>query len=159
MYSILATMTLAGILLHVAFDRQPRTVKRLAELILLYLLAIMVGVNGIVAFGVHVYIADQVSLLVGLAPASPFQFEIAVANLAFGVLGLLCVLIRGHFWTAVVIGQSIFYWAAAYGTINRAAQAHGQFSGDTMSSIAMDIGVPIIMIALLIAYRKAPAKE
>ncbi len=34
--------------------------------------------------------------------------EVAVAHLAFGVLGLLSVWFRGMFWFATVIGQSVF---------------------------------------------------
>ena len=34
--------------------------------------------------------------------------EVAVAHLAFGVLGLLSVRFRGMFWFATVIGQSVF---------------------------------------------------
>jgi len=155
MYSILAAVTLAGVVLHLAFDRREKTLARVAEVILLYVLAIMVGLNGVIAFIGHAFFANQIALFIGWMPGSPFQFEIAVANLAFGVLGLLCIVIRGQFWTAVVIGQSIFYWGAAYGHIHQYLLLKDTAPGNIGGPFYMDIAVPVVMIALLIAYRKA----
>ncbi len=39
--------------------------------------------------------------------------ELAVAHLAFGVLGLLAIRFRGMFWFATVVGQTVFLGGVA----------------------------------------------
>lgn len=43
----------------------------------------------------------------GPALESPFQKEMAVANLAFAALGILSIWVRGGFWTATIVGFCI----------------------------------------------------
>jgi len=62
----------------------------------------MVGVSSIWAFMGHVFDANAVATVIGWPPDSPFQYEVGIANLAFGVLGLLCLKIRENFWVATI---------------------------------------------------------
>jgi hypothetical protein len=45
--------------------------------------------------------------------ADPLRSELAVAHLAFGVLGLLAIRFRGMFWFATVVGQAVFLGGVA----------------------------------------------
>ena len=69
--------------------------------------------------------------------------EVAVAHLAFGVLGLLSVRFRGMFWVATVIGQAVFL-------IGVAAIHAREISKDKM--FLFDILVSLMHVGLLKAY-------
>jgi hypothetical protein len=58
----------------------------------------------------HFFFADQVAESIGWAIGSPFQREVAFANLAEGILGLMCLKWRGSFWLATIVSYSIFFW-------------------------------------------------
>jgi hypothetical protein len=47
---------------------------------------------------VHAFLAAKVALSIGWAPGSPFQSEVALANLAFGLPGVLCIRFKDGFW-------------------------------------------------------------
>ena len=73
------------------------------ESFLLWLLVIVVGVGSLYAFMGHTFAADDVARSIGWPPGSPFQFEVALHDLAIGVLGVLSFWLRGDFWIATVI--------------------------------------------------------
>jgi hypothetical protein len=50
---------------------------------------------------------------VGQPAADKVLSELAVAHLAFGVLGLLAIRFRGMFWFATVVGQAVFLGGVA----------------------------------------------
>ncbi|MCQ8904725.1 MAG: hypothetical protein NQU45_03285 [Methanothermobacter sp.] len=56
---------------------------------------------------------DIIATYIEWPTGSPFQLEVAFANLSFGVLGLLSWKFRGEFWMATIIGFSVFYLGAA----------------------------------------------
>jgi len=82
---------------HLYRDRQPRTGARMAEIFLLWLLVIDVGIGSVFGFIGHTVVADQAAASIGWPAGNPFQTEVAVANLAFGTLGLLCYWLRSEF--------------------------------------------------------------
>ncbi len=45
----------------------------------------------------------MVAASIGWPAGSPFQFEVGIANLSFGILGILCLKFMDNFWTATVI--------------------------------------------------------
>ena len=92
MFSIIfLILALLGASAHLFLSRKPKTANRIISILLLYLLAINVGIGGLFGFMGHAFRADQVAQSIGWGPGSPFQFEIAVSNLAFGILGILCI--------------------------------------------------------------------
>jgi len=110
----------AGMLIHLYAGTKPRTRERVVEVLLLYLLVIGSGVAGILAFIVHTFTADAIARSIGWQPGSPFQFEVAVADLSYGVLGLMCIRWRGTFWLATGIATSIFFLGCNYGHLYEA---------------------------------------
>ena len=85
-------------LLLFAKDRAPSNIDRIY---LVCLLPISVGFGGLMAFLGHALRADEIARSIGWPTGNPFQFEVAVANLAFGVLGLLSLKFRDGSWTAM----------------------------------------------------------
>ena len=80
---------------HLYRDKQPRTNARVAEIFLLWLLVICVGVASVLTFIADGFFADWMAASLGWPAGNPFQSLVAVANLSVGVLGILCYWIRG----------------------------------------------------------------
>lgn len=78
-----------------------------AETFLGYVLLFNMGIMSLLAAYAHVFMGPEIAAKIGWAPGSPFQFEIGMANLSYGVLGVLAFWIRGRFWDASIIGWSI----------------------------------------------------
>jgi hypothetical protein len=93
---------------HLYRDSQPRTGGRVAEVVLLWILVIDIGIGGVFGFIGHTVFAERAAASIGWPAGNPFQTEVAVANLAMGTLGILCYWLRDNFWTATVIGASVW---------------------------------------------------
>ena len=141
-------VAVVGAGIHLAVSR-PRTLHRATGIMLTWAFAVLVGAGGIIGAGFHVFAADQTARQIGWAPGSPFQFENAMGDLAFGVLGILCIWLRSGFWIATAIGWSIQMLGDAYGHIYQLV-AHGDSAPDNAGAILYtDIAFPIIVLALL----------
>ncbi|MGZ7050289.1 MAG: DUF6790 family protein, partial [Methanobacterium sp.] len=77
---------------------------------------------------------------------------VGIANLSYGILGILCLKFRDNFWTATVIAISVFYFGAAYGHVINMMQTGNMTPGNAGFALYIDIIIPIILICLLIAY-------
>jgi len=140
-----------GIVRH----RKALSPLKVVEIILFYILFINVGLSGLLAFSGHAFMADEVAASIGWAAGSPFQFEVAAANLAFGVLGILCLWIRDGFWLATGIGYSMFLFGAAYIHIREMITA-GNYALNNAGPILYigDIAMPaLILLLLLVRWR------
>lgn len=120
------------------------------EVLLSYILLLNVGVMCIIGFIMHVFYPETTAQMIGWAPGSPFQFEIGMANLAFGVLGLLAFWLRGHFWTATIIGVSVFMIGCFIGHV------HQYYAHDNTATLNIgpfiwfnDLFLPITYLVLL----------
>jgi hypothetical protein len=131
--------------------RKDLSVRRVVETLLFYLLLVNVGFTGLFAFYGHAFLSDQVAAGIGWPKGSPFQLEIAATNLAFGVLGVLCVFFRDDFWLATGLGYSLFLFGAAFVHI-REILAAGNLALYNAGPVLYvgDIGVPTLILALLI---------
>jgi hypothetical protein len=116
-------------------------------------LVFLVGVPGIIGFSGHVFNADQVAESIGWPKGNPFQYEVGIANLSYGVLGIACSWIHGDFWTATVIGYSVFLWGAAAGHVRQMVKEKNFAPGNAGLVFYMDILVPAALYALLFTYK------
>jgi len=135
------------------YSKRALTIKKIVKTFLLSFLVITVGFSSLWAFIGHTFFANQVAAYIGWAPGSPFQQEVAFANLAFGVLGILCLWIRGNFWTATVIGISVFLLGAAIGHISNMFSTANYAPGNAGAVLVLDILVPVLLMGLLVAYK------
>lgn len=158
MIYIFLMVTLIGAVLHL-FLSKTRTKNRIFEVFLLWFLVVMVGIGSIWAFMGHIFFADMVAATIGWPAGSPFQFEVGIANLSYGILGLLCWKFRDNFWTATVIAISTFYLGDAYGHIANIMQTGNIAAGNAGYALYADISVPIVLICLLIAYKSTYKKQ
>jgi hypothetical protein len=144
---------------HIYRDRKPRTGRRAAEILLLWLLVVNTGFGGLYAFSGHLFAADEVAASIGWPAGNPFQTEVAVANLAIGTLGILSYWIRGNFWTAAVIATSIWLLGAAAIHVSEMVGAGNYNPGNAGVVFYMDILGPALLIILLAYLRFAGQTE
>ncbi len=137
---------------RVYLDRQPRTKGRVAQILLLWLLVITVGIQGIFAFIGHTVFADATAASIGWPAGNPFQSEVAVANLTIGTLGILCYWLRGNFWVATVIGFFVWWLGDAVVHITSIVVSGNYAPNNAGVTFYLDILVPVILMALLVYY-------
>jgi hypothetical protein len=155
LFLIFFVLSLIVAAVHIYRDKQPRTGKRVAEILLLWLLVINIGFGGIWAFMGHTFAADDVARSIGWPTGNPFQTEVAVANLAIGTLGILSYWIRGNFWTAAVIATSIWLLGAAAIHVVEIVNEGNYNPGNAGLIFYMDIISPLLLIVLLAYYHYA----
>jgi hypothetical protein len=85
-----------------------------AEITFRWMAFFALGLTCIYAFIFHAFYPDMAAQAIGWQ-TSPFQFEVAMADLALGVLGILSCNASFGFRSATVIASIIFLWGAAIG--------------------------------------------
>ena len=110
-----------------------------------------IGLQGLFAFMGHFFKADEVARGIGWPTGSPFQREIAFANLAMGTLGIMSIWFRGNFWFAAIVARSVFSWGAAYGHIIDLKKRGNASILNAGPVLYDDIILPFILIGLYIA--------
>ena len=136
-----------------ALPSNKRTKKNIIELLLLYQLVFYVGVTSLVAFIGLTFMDDVAAELLNW-PMCPFQQELGNVNLAFGVLGILCIWQRGSFWIATVLGFSIWIFADAIHHFYDAYARHNYSEGNLGILVYTDFFIPILLCVTLYYYKQ-----
>jgi hypothetical protein len=147
---LFAALTIVLILLSLFRHRKNLSAEKIVDILLFYLLLIHVGLSGLFAFFGHAFRADQVAASIGWAAGSPFQFEVAMANLAFGILGILCVFFKGGFRLATGIGYAVFLFGAAFVHIRETITTGNDAVNNAGPVLYIgDIAIPLLILILL----------
>lgn len=125
------------------------------ETILAYILLINIGFQGILAGFMHWYgpTADRIAEKIGWLPKSPFQKEVAAADAAFGVLGILSFFIRDNFLVATVIGASIMFFLMGIGHMLDIRKSKNISPYNAGYVVYFDLLLPVVMIVLLVLWK------
>ena len=137
---------LAVFFLHWAF--QKKEPKKSLELLLGYLMLFTLGFNGVGNFIAHVFYSERIATLIGWASGSPLQFEVGIANLAFGLLAILSFWIRGSFLLAALLGNVIWLWGDALGHIFNMIETGHFVSGNAGIYFWADVFIPILVFVV-----------
>jgi hypothetical protein len=89
------------------------------QILLRYIVLINMGIMGMLAAYAHIFMGPEIAKEIGWEPGSPFQYEVGVANLSYGVLGIMAFWMRRRFLTAAVIGWSVFLLGAFVGHMSQ----------------------------------------
>jgi hypothetical protein len=152
-FAIFPLLTLAATLVHLAVAHGFRAGWRtVADVLLRYMLVIGVGLEGVFAFYGHAFMSEEISKSIGWAP-SPFEYEVAIANLAIGVLGILCLWFGGAFRFATIVATTVWLWGDAIGHIREIVVAHNYAPNNAGPALYSDLVVPAVLIVLAAASR------
>ncbi len=151
-YIILPFLGLLAAGLHIFFTKQWHDAKSVLDIVMAYGFAFNIGISGLYAFMGHAFFPNKVAAYIGWPPGSPFQFEVAVTNLSFGVLGILCFWFREGFWLATIVAFSVFDLGAAYGHIRDIIMNQNHAPGNAGAPLYADIIKPLVFIVLYIVY-------
>ncbi len=111
------------------------------------------GMTAIYAFILHAYFPIFTAETIGWVN-SPFQYEVAVANLAIGVLAILSTHRSYQFRLATVIGSTVWLWGCAIGQARQLIENNSAIIGNAGSWFYMDILIPILLIFYMVMLRK-----
>lgn len=122
------------------------------EIIYAWMSLLALGATCIYAFVMHGFFPEAAATAIGWQ-TSPFQFEVAVANLGFGLIGIFAFCASYGFRVANVIGATCWLWGDAGGHIYQMVMKHDYAFGNSGSWFWMDILIPAILIICLLKMR------
>ena len=138
---------------HIAFSPQRRTSgAAIAGTYLLYLLFIYVGLMGLLTAYAHVFRPAETSASIGWS-TSPYEYEVGMADLTVGVLGVLCMKFRGDFWLATAIANAVWLLGDAVGHIRQMTLYNNHASNNSGIFLATEIMMPIVILSLALYHR------
>jgi hypothetical protein len=124
----------------------------LEEIVYRWITLLPVGVLGLYTFVVHAFFPEYSAAAIGWQ-TSPFQFEVAIADLGFGLIAVLAFRASYGFRLASVIGVSCWLWGDAVGHIYQMIHHHNFASGNAGSWFWLDVILPFILIICIIKLR------
>lgn len=118
------------------------------DLLLRWLLLLPVGFTGIYAFFMHLFFPASSAAVMNW-PTSPFQFEVALANLCIGLLGILSFRAGYGFRLATVIVASFWMWGHAISEIYQIVITSNIYLGNAVSWFWIDVILPFVLISCI----------
>ena len=159
-FIIITLLAAVGAAIHLAADRRSGLSRgRVVEVCLLYLIAGGWGFGAALVALPHIIAPDYVAEYVGWQAGSPFQVELGFANLGRALLGILSIRFRGTFWVAPVVTNSVFGLGAGYVHLRDIFEHSNYSPGNAGPVLFLDILVPVVAIALLVAYLRERSTE
>jgi len=141
----------------IRFDGTVSSRERKLEVVLIFLFAISVAGSGIANFFAHFFLADMVASFIGWDAGSPFQLEVAFANLAIGVMGIVAVGRRDGFREATVLAVTIFSVGATIVHLMDIVATANLAPGNSLQNV-INLARPALLIWALWADRRVEAE-
>lgn len=116
-----------------------------------YLMLLAVGVSGLWGFFMHAFYPTLAASFIGWKP-SPFQFEVAVANLGIGLAGVFSFRATKGFRMATTVVTTCFLWGAAAGHLKQMVTEHNFHPGNAGVIFYTDLFIPLLLIILLVMH-------
>jgi hypothetical protein len=110
----------------------------------------LVGVSGIITGTGHMFMPAPIAESIGW-PTSRFQWEVGLADLSYGVAGVMAPSFGRDFWLATIVVFSIFMLGAAVGHVRSMIAERNFAPGNAGYMFWYDIAVPVLLIVLYIA--------
>ncbi len=122
-------------------------------------LLLSVGVLGVYTFVFHVFFPAYSATHIGWE-VSPFQFEVGIADLTVGVLGLIAFWSDFSFCVAATIAAVVWYGGDAIGHVRQMVVAHNFAPGNAGPWFWTDMLIPIILTACaIVIWRRGSGTE
>lgn len=118
-----------------------------------WVVLLALGFTGIYTFIMHAFFPTVSAATIGWI-TSPFQYEVAMADLTIGILGILAFKASIGFRKATVIAAMILLWGDAIGHIRQMIIENNFSSGNAGSWFWMDIIIPLILLVTFLGQAK-----
>src|SRR6202789_2800068 len=147
MFQVIFTLiAVLGASFHLAFSPKRRSSgAAIAGTYLLYLLFFYVGLMGVLTAYAHVFRPLQTSASIGWS-TSPYEYEVGMADLTVGVLGVLCLWIRGNFWLATAIANAVWLLGDAIGHIRQIMLNNNHAATNSGIFLIVEIITPLVIL-------------
>jgi hypothetical protein len=142
-------MLIAGIVVGIfAYYAQRHTNGlSLVEQLFRFTALLGVGAPGLMTFVMHVFFAESTAEHIGWK-TSPFQYEVGMADLTVGVLGVLAFFPSLGFRLATAVATVTWLGGDAIGHIREMIVAHNYAPGNAGSWFWTDVIVPVLISTL-----------
>ena len=127
---------------------------RWSEATLLWIAFWVMGIGGVYGFICHLFFAPFVAEQIGW-PNSPFQLEVAYANLTIGILGLSSFWLRRRdYLLAAMVAYCSWFFADGVGHVVSLVVDANNAPSNAGSVLYTDLLVPVFVVVLLWLSRK-----
>jgi hypothetical protein len=155
---IFTVIAVVGASVHLAFSAERR--RRggsIAGTYLVYLLFFYVGVMGLLTAYAHVFRPVQTSASIGWS-TSPYEYEVGMADLTVGVLGVLCLKFRGNFWLATAIANAVWLLGDAVGHLRQMTLNNNHAANNSGIFLLTEFIMPLVILSLTLYHRRQEAE-
>ena len=158
MFQIVFTLiAVVGASLHLAFSPERRSRgAAIAGTYLLYLLFFYVGLMGLLTAYAHVFRPIETSASIGWS-TSPYEYEVGMADLTVGVLGVLCLKFRGNFWLATAIANAVWLLGDAVGHVRQMILENNHAANNSGIFLITEFIMPLVILCLTLYHRRQEA--
>jgi hypothetical protein len=104
----------------------------------------MVGWAGVGAGVAHIFFGKQISKSIGFEH-NPYEFEVGVADLAMGIVGLMASAYSPAFWLAVIWVSSLFRVGCGIGHVREIVMRRNYAVNNTVI-LFINFGVPAFLL-------------
>jgi hypothetical protein len=118
-----------------------------------WLLLLSLGFQGVYTFIIHVFFASYSAQNIGWAE-SPFQYEVGIADLTVGVLGLIAFWSNFSFRVAAATAGIVWYGGDAIGHVRQMIIANNYAPGNAGPWFWTDVLVPIVLAVCMFGIWK-----
>ncbi|EKD73702.1 MAG: hypothetical protein ACD_45C00217G0018 [uncultured bacterium] len=122
------------------------------EILYRWIALFALGIMGIYGFIMHAFFPDISAATIGWQN-SPFQYEVAIANLGFGLIALLSFRAAYPFRLASVIGNACWLWGDAVGHIYQMISQHNFATGNAGTWFWTDVLVPLLAVICIVKLK------
>ncbi len=148
-------LAVIGASIHLAISpRHRRSRVTLVGTYLVYLFFIYVGLMGLLTAYAHVFRPLQTSASIGWS-TSPYEYEVGMADLTVGVLGVLCLWFGENFWLATAIANAVWLLGDAVGHVRQVVEYGNHAANNSGIFLYTEIAAPMVILALTVYHRRA----
>ena len=139
---------------HLAFSSERRSNgAAIAGTYLLYLLFFYVGLMGVLTAYAHVFRPVETSASIGWS-TSPYEYEVGMADLTVGVLGILCLKFRAGFWLATAVANAVWLLGDAVGHVRQMTLNNNHASNNAGIFLVTEFIMPLVILSLTLYHRR-----
>lgn len=151
---VLKNFSLAMLTLAIIFSIIEWVVQKIrrrahaAEIFFHWIVLLALGFTAMYAFFMHAFFPNISAASIGWQN-SPFQFEVAMANLGFGLMAIAAFSASYGFRLATVLGNLCWLWGDAAGHVYQMIDKNNYAIGNAGSWLWMDILIPLLLLVLI----------